>query len=128
MEENPVEQHPDAAREARVRHVTFGAVLVAAGIILVLHHLDIFHVFALWPLLIVSVGISRIVGGCCAHTRREGAWVLMIGTWLLLNQLHVLRYGDSWPILLVAVGVLIVWDAISPSDRCPLCAEGHHAG
>ncbi len=129
MEERSIDQTTDRReREARVRRVTFGAVLVAAGVILVFHRLDIFHVFDLWPLLIVALGISKIVGGCCAHARRSGAWLLAIGLWLALNEMTSLRYRDTWPLLLVAVGALIVWDAVQPSDRCPLCAEGHHAG
>ncbi len=129
MEHAPVEQADrlaHEARETRVRHLTFGAMLVVAGVILVLHQMDIFDVFSLWPLLLVGLGLSRIIAGCCAHSRKSGAWLLAIGAWFLLNQQHVLRYRDSWPILLVAVGVLIVIDAVWPSDRCTLCAEGHH--
>ena len=129
MEQAPVERADrlaHEARETRVRQVTFGTLLVVAGVILVLHQMDIFHVFSLWPLLLVGLGATRIIAGCCAHARKGGAWLLVIGTWFLLNQQHILRYRDSWPILLVAVGVLIVIDAVWPSDRCTLCAEAHH--
>ncbi len=130
MEQTPDGQAADRvaqeARAARIRHVTFGVVLVAAGVILALHNLDIFHVVSLWPLLLIGLGLSRIIAGCCGHARKSGAWLLVIGTWFLLNQQHILRYGDSWSILIVGVGVLIVIDAVWPSDRCTLCAEGHH--
>ncbi len=126
MEQAPGGQTDRLAHEARIRHVTFGAMLILAGIILVLHQMDIFHVFGLWPLLLIGLGLARIIGGCCRHARKGGAWLLVIGTWFLLNQQHIMRYGDSWPILIVGVGVLIVIDAVWPSDRCTLCAEGHH--
>jgi len=127
MEQLPVDQPDRRARETSVRHVTFGVMLVVAGIILAVQQLDVFHVFALWPLLLVALGVTKIAGGCCVHRRRSGAWLVVIGLWLALNQMTALRYRDTWPLLLVAVGALIVWDAISPSDRCPLCSEGHHA-
>lgn len=114
-------------RAARIRHVTFGGLLVAAGVILLLHQLDIFYVVGLWPLLLVGLGITKLAAGCCAHSRRAGAWLLAIGLWFSLNEFTSLRYRDTWPLLLVAVGALIVWNAVAPVEPCPCCAEGHHA-
>jgi hypothetical protein len=127
MDEPDAQQGEALARQARVRHVVFGAMLIAGGLALFFHQRNIFHVFGLWPLLLVGFGLARILGGCCARERRDGIWLLAIGLWFALNEFTVLRYHDTWPLLLVAVGGLIVWDAVAPRDRCPLCAEGHHA-
>jgi len=126
MEEASIKGADRCEHETRVRHVTFGALLVVAGVILALHQLSIFHVFGLWPLLLVGLGISKIAAGCCAHARKSGAWLLAFGLWFLLNEMTSLRYRDTWPMLIVAIGILIVWDAVWPSDRCSLCAECHH--
>jgi hypothetical protein len=126
MPDATVDQTGRRQHEARVRHVTFGVMLVVAGVILTIHQLNIFHVFGLWPLLLVGFGISKIVAGCCTHARREGAWLLAFGLWFTINEVTSLRYRDTWPILVVAIGILIVWDAVWPSDCCSLCAEGHH--
>jgi len=127
MEQDRLEPNALLSRQARVRQVTFGGLFVAAGVILFLHQLDIFHVFGLWPLLLVGLGITKLLAGCCTHSRRAGAWLLVVGLWFSLNEFTSLRYHDTWPLLLVAVGALILWDAVSPSDCCPHCAEGHHA-
>jgi hypothetical protein len=127
--DEPDAQHRDAlARQARVRRIVFGAMFTAAGALLFIHQRTIFDVFGLWPLLLVGLGLVRILGGCCAHCRREGIWLLAIGLWFALNEFTVLRYHDTWPLLLVAIGGLIVWDAVAPRDRCSLCTEGRHAG
>ena len=86
MEEDLVEHDGRREHEARVRHATFGAMLVVAGIILALHQLNIFHVFGLWPLFLVGLGISKIAAGCCAHARKSGAWLLAFGLWFTLNE------------------------------------------
>lgn len=110
-----------------MKQIVFGAMLILAGIVLVLNHRDIFAVFSLWPLLIVGFGLARVLGGCCARERRGGFWMLGIGGWLSLNKFTTLSAHDTWPLLLVIVGTLIAWDAMSPSERCTSCAEGHHA-
>jgi hypothetical protein len=127
MDEPDAQQGEALNRQARVKHVVFGAMFIAGGVVLFFHQRDIFDVFGLWPLLLVGLGLARILGGCCARERRGGIWLLAIGLWFALNEFTVLRYHDTWPLLLVAVGGLIVWDAVAPRDRCPLCAEGHHA-
>ncbi len=118
---------PDAPdRQARVKHVVFGAMLVAGGVLLLLNHRDIFFVFGLWPLVLVGLGLARVLGGCCAHCRRDGVWLLAIGAWFALNEFTRLGYHDTWPLLLVAVGGLIVWEGVAPRERCEVCAEGRH--
>ncbi len=126
MEHDRLEPDVRLARQARTRQVILGVLFVAGGVILLLHQLNIFYVFGLWPLLIVGLGVSRLLGACCAHGRRDGLWLLAIGLWLSLNEFTALRYRDTWPLLLVAIGGLIAWNAMAPPERCASCAGGHH--
>ncbi len=119
-------QRGAVAHQAQVRRSVFGGMLVTAGVLLLIFHRDIFSAFALWPLVPVGLGLARVLGGCCAHCRREGLWFLAIGLWFALNEFTVLRYHDTWPLLLVAIGALITWDAVAPCAPCALCAEDRH--
>ena len=127
MEPAPLEENARRERQVRIRHVTFGLLFVAAGVILALNGLSIFYAFSLWPLLMVGIGLARLLSACCGHSRRSGVWLLAIGAWLTLCNLTPLGYRDTWPLLLVVVGGMIVWDAVSPPAQCSFCAGGHHA-
>lgn len=128
MDERDSQRADALVRQAQVRRIVFGAMFIAGGLMLLFDRRSIFDVFGLWPLLLVGLGLARILGGCCARERRGGIWLLAIGLWFALNEFTHLGYHGTWPLLLVAVGGLIVWDAVAPGDRCPICAEGHHAG
>jgi hypothetical protein len=112
-------------RQARIRHTVFGGMLIVGGLLLWYSGLGLWHVGALWPLVVVGLGTSRLLGACCARQRRDGVWLLTLGLWFALNQFTVLRYHDTWPLLVVAVGGLITWRAIAPLDGCAICKEGH---
>jgi hypothetical protein len=126
MDSDRTELEAYAARQTRARQIGFGLALAAAGVYLTARGLNIFHVFDLWPLLLIGLGLSKIFGGCCRRGRRSGFWLVAFGTWFALPRFTDLRYHDTWPMLLVMIGGLMVWDALSPAGRCAICAESRH--
>jgi hypothetical protein len=114
------------ARESRAKHIGFGITLAAAGLYLAARGLSIWHVFDLWPFLLIGLGLSRILSACCRRGRRSGIWLLSIGGWFALTQFTLLGYHDTWPLLLVLIGGLVVWGALVPVEPCAACAEGRH--
>jgi hypothetical protein len=114
------------SRQARTKNAVFGGMLIAGGLWLVFGGRDIWYLGTLWPLLIVGLGVSKILGACCRAQQRDGAWVLALGLWFVLNEFTNLRYHDTWPLLLVAFGTLVTWQAVSPAERCVTCTEGDH--
>jgi hypothetical protein len=112
---------------SRAKHLVTGSMLVLAGLILLGAGLSIWHVFRLWPLVILGIGLAGVAGACCPPRRRSALMTTAVGAWLLLNETTTVRYRDSWPLLLVAIGALIAWGAMMPAKTCPACEERHHA-
>jgi len=110
----------------RVKHLVVGSTLVAAGLILFGAGLSIWHIFRLWPLIIVAGGVTGVASACCAPRRRSALMTTTIGVWLLLVETTTLRYSNSWPFLLIAVGGLIAWGALVPTRPCAACGGKHH--
>jgi hypothetical protein len=108
------------------RRFVFGIVLVLGGLVLLVNRLDIFHVFALWPLFIVGLGLAKIVCACCGRQRRNGIWLLAFGVWFSINEFTSLGYHHTWPLILVAVGGMMAWDAMAAPTSCPRCQEDRH--
>jgi hypothetical protein len=113
-------------RHSRAKQIGFGVTLVVAGLLLAVRGLDIWHVFNLWPLFLVGLGLSKMLAACCKRETRSGVWLLALGLWFALNQFTVLGYHQTWPMLLAAIGGFMVWDALVPADRCANCARRRH--
>jgi hypothetical protein len=100
-----------------------GAVLLAVGLLLTLHRLDIAPwgvAWRWWPLLLVAAGILRWLQG--VDSRREGAWLCFVGFWLLLNSAGLfgpleLRYATSWPLLVMFAGAVTLALPKAGEDR-----------
>jgi len=106
--------------------MTIGIGLMMLGILIALEHLAFFSLpwlgvrpIALWPLIIVAVGLVKIVE---KRLRSVGGWVILaIGLLLFTRTVwgHI-RLGDIiWPSILVAVGVFIVLHAVKKHRRVP---------
>ena len=119
--EQGLDQH-----QSRAKQIGFGVTLAAAGLLLASQGLNIWHVFSLWPLFLVGLGLSKILAACCRKERRSGVWLLALGLWFALNQFTILGYHQTWPMLLVAIGGFMVWDAFVPAERCAICARHRH--
>lgn len=105
----------EARRAGRSRSggIVFGAVIVAAGLILLLDNLGILHaydVWKYWPVALIAAGVARIV-----ESRRPGALVwggvmAGVGALLLLDRLNILDFNARlfWPLIIIAAGVAML--------------------
>ena len=108
-------------QEGPVRHgrIMVGAVIMAAGVLMLVERLDLADVHLssrLWPLFPLGLGLLRLIDppiGRDGRVRGRGSalWLTFIGCWGLANELHLrgLEYQNSWPLLVVFAGLLIVW-------------------
>src|ERR1700683_4897445 len=107
--------------------LTFGLVIAAAGVILLLDQqgiIDANRVFQyFWPILCISFGLVNVfqTGG----RRIWGIILLIIGVLLVFDNLGFGRIGfhTIWPVIIIAIGGLMVWPAIAPHSN-PLSGRG----
>ena len=94
-------------------------VLIALGVLFLLHTMDLFpfhHLGRLWPLVVIGVGgwlvwqrtrsaTCRCVA-CTAVSLTGPALIVTVGIMGLLAEFSRIGWGESWPLLLIVVGVL----------------------
>jgi hypothetical protein len=103
---------------------TFGALIVAAGVVLLLDQQGIINadrVFSyFWPVIMIAAGSAMLID-CRGRGGRGfwGIWLLAIGLILMLENLGVahIRFDMVWPIIVIGVGVLMIWQAAGPRIR-----------
>ena len=91
----------------------WGLVVVAIGITVLLNQLgyvDIGRIWRYWPLLLVILGVTRVVGYPSERELWNGFWMVLVGLWLfaVFEGLFGLTFGNSWPIFIIAAGVQMV--------------------
>jgi hypothetical protein len=106
--------------------MTIGIGLMILGILIALERLASFSLpwlgvrpIALWPLIIVAVGIVKIAE---KRFRSVGGWVILAIGMLLFTRTvwgHVYIRDIIWPSILVAVGVSIVFHAVQRHRKVP---------
>ena len=102
----------------------FGALIVAAGVVLLLDQqgfINADRVFSyFWPVVMIAAGTAMLID--CRGRGGRGIWgicLLAIGALLVLENLglaHV-RFDTIWPLILIGVGVLMIWQAAGPRIR-----------
>jgi hypothetical protein len=102
----------------------FGALIVAAGVVLLLDQqgfINADRVFSyFWPVVMIAAGTTMLID--CRGRGGRGIWgicLLAIGALLVLENLgfaHV-RFDTIWPLILIGVGVLMIWQAAGPRIR-----------
>lgn len=89
--------------------VIAGFVILSAGVALLILQLtgQDLDFGALWPLIVVGVGLTRFLDPSDDHRRGHGMLIMIVGCWLLVNTLGLfgLTYHDSWPLLLILLGL-----------------------
>ena len=98
--------------------VVIGAAFLVWGLLLTLNQIGVTYVQrvgvgALWPLILVALGIGKVAGCDSRRGLRSGMWLLVMGLWFALNEFTVFGYHDTWPLLVVAVGAMMVWDVMA---------------
>lgn len=95
--------------------VTFGAVLVALGaVMLVARFLPGAPVLALWPVIVIVLGAVRAFRGPDVHGVLDGLTSVGIGCVLLANTLGYLSWSvwlniiSLWPLLIIAGGLALI--------------------
>jgi predicted membrane protein len=114
-------QDPQKPRQPRVMvhgdvnwGLTWGALLVVAGVALLLDHMGIApfdRVYRFWPLLLVLFGVMNVT---TQNNRGFGVVLIVVGVVFQLNTLGLVRltFHDFWPLIIIAVGVLMIWGSI----------------
>ena len=104
-----------------------GIVIILLGGLLLADNLDLLnarHVLrALWPLVLVAVGVAMVRGPDRRRSRAWG-WVLItVGVWIFLDRIgwvHMSLWELLIPGLLLFVGGSLVWRAVSgPPPEAP---------
>ncbi len=119
---NPEEQVPDFRVTPRL---VIGLAIMLAGFLLALDSLgfaDAGHLFRWWPLALVAVGITKLLGGAC---QRSGAFLLIVlGAALLALNLGWLSFPRVAALVLFLVGARIAWKALAPRPAVPATDGG----
>ncbi len=100
---------------------TFGALIVAAGVVLLLDQQGLINadrVFGFfWPAVFI-LGGSVMLADCRGRGGRgiTGFVFVTIGVVLLLESLGIahIRFDTFWPLIVIAAGLLMIWRAIGP--------------
>jgi predicted membrane protein len=103
---------PEASRAGLV----WGALIVAAGVALLLDHMGflvIGSLFRFWPMILIFFGVGHLL---TPTNRAWGMILVVVGAIFLLNNLGVthLRFADMWPVAIIAVGLILMWGALKP--------------
>lgn len=88
--------------------------------------------FRWWPLIVVTIGLSKFILPRTADDVGSAVTVTMIGLWLLVaeNGWLGLRWHNSWPLALVAAGAGMVVRSLAGywlPDRQQTPKEERHA-
>jgi len=102
--------------EASRAGLVWGAILVAAGVALLLDHMGfivIGSLFRFWPMVLVFFGVGHLF---TPSNRAWGVILIVVGAILQLNNLGLtrLRFADMWPMAIIAVGLILMWGALKP--------------
>jgi hypothetical protein len=91
-----------------------GLGILVLGVILILDNFGVIDASVLapyWPLLLIVVGVSHLVGPSSARKIGWGLSWIAVGAIILLNNLGVIAVGIGvlWPVVLVILGVNLVF-------------------
>ncbi len=93
----------------------FGLALVAVGVVYTLAEFfsgfDPEEILRFWPLLLVTVGLSKLFWPASGSSRITGTFLVALGVVLQLNLLDYLDV-NLWPLVLVLIGLRIAWQGL----------------
>jgi hypothetical protein len=100
----------------------FGLALLALGVLWTLDNLNILDsepVLRWWPLILVALGLTRLLGLGAPPRMLAGAVWTGIGLILLGNNLGAVPWSlwQLWPVFMILAGSAIVWRSLYGSPR-----------
>jgi predicted membrane protein len=96
--------------------LVWGALIVAAGIALLLDHLGFVAIGSLlrfWPMILIFFGVGHLF---TPSNRAWGGILIVVGAVFQLNALGIthVHFADLWPLAIIAVGLILMWSALKP--------------
>ncbi|MEP6767132.1 MAG: DUF5668 domain-containing protein [Acidobacteriota bacterium] len=100
----------------RTSRVIAGGLLVFVGGLFFLQNVGVLHAGRIgdyWPLLLVWLGLTRLLGPRRAHHFASGAVLVVLGALFQLDRLGVVWFHihDLWPVLLVIAGIALITES-----------------
>jgi predicted membrane protein len=115
--------HGRGQQESARTGLVWGALIVAAGVALLLDHMGFIAIgslFHFWPMILVFFGVGHLF---TRSNRAFGVILIVVGSIFQLNNLgfaHV-RFADMWPVAIIVVGLVLMWGALKP----PIVVKGN---
>jgi predicted membrane protein len=109
--------HGRGQQESARAGLVWGALIVAAGVALLLDHMGFIAIgslFRFWPMILVFFGVGHLF---TRSNRAFGVILIVVGSIFQLNSLgftHV-RFADMWPVAIIVVGLVLIWGALKPA-------------
>lgn len=103
----------DFSRTRLSAQLFIGAAVVFLGVLFTLDNLDVLAsgpILRWWPIVIVLLGVSRMVGYGTRSQPVTGGVIAGVGVLLLFSNLNIISFSiwDLWPLVLVAAGAALV--------------------
>jgi predicted membrane protein len=100
-----------------------GLVLVAIGVLLLLHQNGILRfsdIWKLWPLALVAGGVVRLTQPG-SNSQFMGGILVVLGLILEAAEFHVIPYSvwALWPLAIIAAGLMLLWQSLQPKEENP---------
>ena len=91
-----------------------GLGILVLGVVLILDNFGVFNASVIapyWPLLLMVVGLSHLVGPTSARKVGWGLSWMAVGAIILLKNIGVIAIGIGvlWPVVIVILGVTLVF-------------------
>jgi hypothetical protein len=102
-----------------------GLLLVALGVLFMLHRFDVIHlgrVWQWWPYAVIAIGAFKMATWSSAERVASGFGLVLFGLWFLLTvqRWFGFNWSNSWPLALVAIGLsMVVRALLEPLFRRP---------
>jgi len=126
-----IEERFGARRRPPTAGVVIAVLIIAAGVLLFLDNLGVYHIYniwRLWPVALIIVGVSKMFECRGAGGMVWAGLVTAAGAIFLLDNLGIwhVSWGLLWPLALVGVGLSMLFHAMEQKDlprRAPPWAD-----
>ena len=101
----------------RISRLIAGALLLLVGVLFVMQNLGLVRAGTFgdyWPLFLVWIGLSRMLGPARARHFASGLVIFLVGVFFQLDRLDVIwvPLRQFWPLLLIAIGFGLIADSL----------------